>query len=88
VALFSFAFGAYLIVLLIAKSALGADLNQKAETLTDVIFWLGIGFVMLALARETIAWLVFIAIVVVLIAIIILVRNAALLTSKKRLATR
>ena len=87
VALFSLAFGVYLIVLLIAKSALGADLNQKAETLTDVIFWLGIGFVMLALARETIAWLVFIAIVVVLIAIIILVRSAAFLISKKRPGT-
>jgi hypothetical protein len=38
-ALFGLAFGAYLILLLIAKSVLGADLNQKAETLTGVIFW-------------------------------------------------
>jgi hypothetical protein len=32
-----------LILLLIAKSVLGADLNQKAETFTGVIFWVGIG---------------------------------------------
>ncbi len=86
-ALFGLAFGGYLILLLIAKSVLGADLNQKAETLTAVIFWLSIGLVMLALARETITWLVFIAIVVVLIAIIILVRSTAFLISKKRLGS-
>jgi len=83
-ALFGLAFGVYLVLLLIAKFVLGADFNQKAETLTGVIFWLGIGLAMLALARETIAWLLFVAIAVVLIAIIILVRSAAFLISKKR----
>lgn len=83
-ALFGLAFGAYLVLLLIAKFVLGADLNQKAETLTGVILWVGIGLAMLALARGTVAWLLFVAIAVVLIAILILVRSAAFLISKKR----
>lgn len=84
IAIFCFAFSSYQILLLILKFALKAELTEKAETFTSVIFWLATGFAVQMLKVETIKWLTFIATLIILAAIVIIIRSAAHIAFRKR----
>ena len=83
-AMFCLAFGVYQILLLFLKFALGANLKQRAETFTSVIFWLTASFAVSMLENETIEWLLLIAVLVVLAAVGIIIRSVANMISQKR----
>jgi hypothetical protein len=77
VALFCLAFGVYQILLLFLKFALGATLVQRAETFTSIIFWLTSSFAVNMLKNETIGWFLFLAVLIVLMAVGIVIRSLA-----------
>jgi hypothetical protein len=77
VALFCLAFGVYQILLLFLKFALGATLVQRAETFTSIIFWLTASFAVTLLKNQAIEWFLFIAVLIVLVAVGIVIRSLA-----------
>lgn len=82
-AMFCFAYGTYQILLLILKFALRAEPTKKTETFTSIIFWLTTGFALSMLKDRTIEWLIFIAVLIILAAIILIIRSVASIIFKK-----
>jgi len=68
-------FGIYQIVLLALKIYLGATIYQKAETFSDIIFWLLAGYFLVLLKEQGISWFAFIGVFILLVGIVILIRS-------------
>lgn len=83
VAMFCLAFSVYQVLLLFLKFALGADLKQRTETFTSIIFWLTTSFAVTMLKNETIEWLLFVAVLIVLVAVVIIIRSMSSIIAQK-----
>jgi hypothetical protein len=75
---FCYAFGLVHIVILGLKFARGSSTHGKAQTLSDIVFWLGAGYILSVLAQGGLSWLSFIASLIILIGISIIARALVL----------
>lgn len=74
---FSFALGLFQIAILALRFALRSPLEKKAETLSNVIFWLGASFLTRNLLNEfatLVTWFIFWATLIMLIGVSLVVR--------------
>ena len=81
---FCYAFGlvhvAVLALLLVKKSSA----RQKARTFSDIIFWLGVGYIFGILSGGTLPWISFIGAFIILVGISIVIRSTILLFAFRR----
>ena len=66
---FSFAFGLFQIAILVLRFIFYSPWTKKAETTSNLIFWLGAGFLTRMLLIETTRWFVFWAGIIMLIGV-------------------
>ena len=66
---FSFALGLFQIAILVLRFVAHSPWGKKAETMSNLIFWLGAGFLTRMLLIETTRWFVFWAGIVMLIGV-------------------
>jgi len=77
---FAFAFGVFQIVILALRFAAGSPVNRKAETVGNLVFWIGAGYLtrtlLLHATRWTAltTWFVFWAAVLMLIGVTLIIR--------------
>jgi len=75
---FSYAFGIVHIIILGLKFARRSSTHAKAHTFSDIIFWLGAGYIFSLLAQGVLSWLTFIASLIILIGVSIVARALVL----------
>jgi len=80
----SFAFGLLQIVLLTLRVIVKDTLGRKAETLSSIVFWLGIGFGFTMLAAEQIGWFAFVAWFIIFVGLSITIRSVTVLLFRRR----
>jgi hypothetical protein len=76
---FCYVFALVHVAILILRFARASPTRGKAKTLSDIIFWLGAGYVFGILSSGTLAWLSFLGATIVLLGISIVVRSTILL---------
>ena len=76
-------FGVYQIILLALKIYLRATVSQKAETFSDIVFWLSTSYFLMQLRVQKINWFMFIGGLILLAGIMILIRSTAPLFFKE-----
>jgi hypothetical protein len=57
--LFSMAWGIFKVLILITRLALGSPITKKAETASDVVFWLGTAYFIKTMLIDTTMWFEF-----------------------------
>jgi hypothetical protein len=57
--LFSMAWGIFKVLTLITRLALGSPITKKAETASDVVFWLGTAYFIKTMLIDTTMWFEF-----------------------------
>jgi len=72
---FCYLFGIFQVGMLILRFAYGSSPSQKAGTASDIVFWLGAGYIVGILKDQTIGWFAFIAGLIILIGISIIIRS-------------
>jgi hypothetical protein len=75
---FCYLFGLVHVAVLALRFAKGSSIRGKARTSSDIIFWLGAGYVFGTLSSGTLAWMVFIGALIVLLGISIVARSLIL----------
>lgn len=86
---FSFALGVFQIVILALRFAAGSPVGKKAETVSNLVFWLGVGFLINRLLIEIsildrIGWFVFWTGVLMLLGLSLIVRAIILAAASRR----
>jgi hypothetical protein len=76
---FCYVFALVHVAILFLRFAKTSSTRGKAKTFSDVIFWLGAGYVFGILSTGTLAWLSFLGAAIVLLGISIVVRSTILL---------
>jgi hypothetical protein len=76
---FCYVFALVHVAILFLRFAKASSTRGKAKTFSDVIFWLGAGYVFGILSTGTLAWLSFLGATIVLLGISIVVRSTILL---------
>ncbi len=76
---FSFAFGLFQIVLLALRLVVRDILSRKAETLSSIFFWLGLGLGFNMLAVEQIGWFAFVSWLIIFVGLSIVIRSLTVL---------
>ena len=87
---FSFAWGIFLIGLLALRLVLRAPLRKKAENVSDIVSWLGAGYLVSMYLNETTTttiWFTFWAAIIVLIGVSLIVRAVVLAIFRPRFRT-
>lgn len=82
---FSLYWGFFQFIVLGSRLIVRSPLNKKAETVSDIIFWLGASYLVRNLLDKTItktAWFTFWALIIVLIGTTLVVRGIILLAQK------
>jgi hypothetical protein len=72
------------VAILSLEIAKQASIREKARTLSDVIFWLGAGYVFGMLSRGVLAWIPFLGVLIMLVGISIVARSTVLLIAFRR----
>ncbi len=73
---FSYLFGIFQVGMLILRFAYGSSPSQKAGTASNVVFWLGAGYLLGILKDQAIGWFAFLAGLIILIGLSIIIRSA------------
>ncbi len=81
---FCYLFGVVQVIILAVKFAKKDSVRQKARTFSDIIFWVGAGYVFGTLSDGALVWVPFIGALVVLVGLSILVRSTILLVDSTR----
>ena len=81
---FCYAFGLVHVGILGLELAKGSSTHRKAKTSSDIIFWLGSGYLLRLLSQDALTWLSFIAGLIVLIGVSIVVRALVLTFASRR----
>jgi len=81
---FCYLFGIFQVGMLILRFAYGSSASQKAGTASDVVFWLGAGYLVGILRDQIIGWFTFIAGLIILIGITVIIRAAISLTMPRK----
>jgi hypothetical protein len=87
---FAFAFGVFQIVVLALRFAARSPINKKAETVGNLVFWLGLGYlVRTLLLQRTIwtpltTWFVFWSAVLMLVGVTLIIRAVILAATMTR----
>ena len=76
---FCYVFALVHVVILVLRSAKMLSTRGKAKTFSDIVFWLGAGYVFGILSSGTLAWLSFLGATIVLLGISLVVRSTILL---------
>ena len=71
---FSFALGLFQIVVLALRIGVRSPWGKKAETVSNLVFWLGTGFLIRMLLVESTRWFVFWAGIIMLIGVSLVIR--------------
>jgi len=71
---FCYIFGIFQVGMLILRFAYGSPPSQKAGTASDIVFWLGAGYLLGILKAQTIGWFAFLAGLIILIGLTIIIR--------------
>ena len=72
---FCYLFGIFQVGMLILRLAYGSPPSQKAGTASDVVFWLGAGYLVGILRDQMIGWFAFIAGLIILIGLTVIIRS-------------
>jgi hypothetical protein len=81
---FCYLFGLVQIAILGLKLAKRSSIREKSRTFSDIIFWLGAGYVFGMLSSGALAWIPFLGILIVLVGVSILARSTVLLIAFRR----
>jgi hypothetical protein len=87
---FSFAWGIFLVSLLALRLVLRSPLRKKAENVSDIVSWLGAGYLVSIYLNETTkttTWFTFWAAIIVLIGVSLIVRAVVLAVFRPRFHT-
>jgi hypothetical protein len=80
---FCYAFGLVQILVLGLEFARRSSTHRKAETFSSIVFWLGAGYILSLLSQGVLAWLSFIAGLVILVGISIVARALVLVFARR-----
>lgn len=75
---FAFIYGIFHVGILAARFAMDSPLSQKAETVSSIVFWLGLGFLTDLLASGAISWWEFVTSAIIVIGLGLVARGATL----------
>jgi len=81
---FCYLFGIFQVGILILRFAYGSSPSQKAGSISDIVFWLGAGYLLGILKDQTIGWFAFLAGLIILIGISIIIRSAITLGMSRK----
>lgn len=81
---FCYLFGFVQVAILGLKLAKRSSIREKARTFSDIIFWLGAGYVFWTLSSGALAWIQFLGVLIVLVGISIVARSTVLLIAFRR----
>lgn len=76
---FCYIFGLVQIGILILRFARGSSVHGKADTLSSIVFWVGLGYLLSLLSGEVLSWLSFLGAFVVLVGISIVAKELILI---------
>jgi hypothetical protein len=76
---FCYLFGFVQVAILGLKIAKRSSVREKARTFSDIIFWLGAGYVFGMLSSGALAWIAFLGVLIVLAGVSIVARSTVLL---------
>ena len=79
---FGFAIGVFQIVVLALRFVARSPWGKKAETVSNVVFWLGTGFLIRVLLVESTRWFVFWAGIIMLIGVSLVIRAIILAVAR------
>jgi len=82
VAQFSFALGLFQIVILALRFFIPSPWEKRAETVGNLVFWSGTGFLIQSFLLETTQWFVFWSTIIMLIGVSLLARAGAMAASR------
>lgn len=80
---FCYLFGLVQVIILGLKFTKHDSVRQEARTFSDIIFWVGSGYVFGVLSTGTLAWISFLGALVVLIGVSIIVQTAVFLVTSR-----
>jgi len=81
---FCYLFGFVQVAILGLELARRSSIREKARTFSDIIFWLGAGYVFGMLSSGALAWIPFLGVLIVLVGISIVARSTVLLIAFRR----
>ena len=84
VLLFSMVWGIFKILTVVARFALGSPMTKKAETASDVVFWLGTAYFIKTMLVDTTTWFGFWAVLIMLGGVSLIVRAIILAVGRVR----
>ncbi len=82
VAQFSFALAVFEVVILALRFVFPSSWEKRAETVGNLVFWLGTGFLIQAFLLETSQWFVFCSTIIMLIGVSLIARACAMAASR------
>ena len=81
---FCYLFGLVQVAILGLKLAKRSSIREKARTSSDIIFWLGAGYVSGVLSGGALGWIPFLGILIILAGVSIVARSTVLLIAFRR----
>jgi hypothetical protein len=84
VELFCHIFALAQVGILILEFGKGASTHRKADTVSSVVFWLGLGYLLNLLSQQVFSWLSFVGAFVVLAGVSIVVKELIMLAAHRR----
>jgi hypothetical protein len=84
VMLFSMVWGIFQILVVAARFALGSPMTKKAETASDIVFWLGTAYFIKTMLIDTTTWFEFWAVLIMLGGVSLIVRAIILAVGRVR----
>lgn len=78
---FSFIWGLFEIAILVLRFFAHSPLSKKAETMSNIIFWLGTSYLINTFLIETTKWFVFWSTIIMLVGVSLIVRAIILATA-------
>jgi len=79
---FCLVFAFFQIFVLAARFILRDPIDKMAGTISSIVFWFGASWVVSLLINEPLGWFVFVGLIITLIGISIIVKNAIVLTTQ------
>ena len=82
VAQFSFALGLFQIVILALRFVIPSSWGKRAETVGNLVFWLGTGFLIQSFLLETTQWFIFWSTIIMLLGVSLIARAGVMAASR------
>ncbi len=82
VAQFSFAIGLFQIVVLALRFLISSPWGKRAETVGNLVFWLGAGFLIQSFLLETTQWFVFWSTIIMMLGVSLIARAGVMAASR------